>query len=79
MGSIQPLPRNLYQMYGLQFDRFYVTVYMPECATDVSRDTAGDQIEYQGNRFQAVQKVNWYTPNFWIAMLFVQVLPPSTS
>ena len=76
MGSIQPLPRNLYQMYGLQFDRYYVTVYMPESATDVSRDTAGDQIEYQGNRFQAVQKVNWYAQDGWIAMLFVQILPP---
>ena len=47
-------------MYGLQFDRYYVTAYMPESATDVSRDTAGDQIDYQGSRFQAVQKVNWY-------------------
>ena len=51
---------------------------MPESATDVSRDTAGDQIEYQGNRFQAVQKVNWYAQDGWVAMLFVQVLPPST-
>ena len=75
-GSIQPVPRNLYQMYGLQFDKNYVTVYMPESATDVSRDAAGDQIAYAGNRFQAVQKVNWFGPDGWIAMLFVQVLAP---
>ena len=75
-GSIQPVPRELYQTYGLQFDQNYVTAYMPESATDVSRDTAGDQIVYAGGRFQAVQKVNWYGPDGWIALLFVQVLPP---
>lgn len=75
-GSIQPVPRALYQTYGLQFDKNYVTAYMPESATDVSRDTAGDQIVYAGGRYQAVQKVNWYGPDGWIALLFVQVLPP---
>ena len=56
--------------------RYYVTAYMPESATDVSRDTAGDQIVYLGSRFQAVQKVNWYAQDGWIALLFVQVLAP---
>jgi hypothetical protein len=77
-GSIQPLPRSLYQEYGLQFDRFYVTIYMPENATDVSRDTTGDQFSYNGNRFQAVQKVNWFQQDGWISMLAVQVLQPGS-
>ena len=75
-GSVQPVPRALYEVYGLQFDKNYKMVYVPASYVDVSRDVAGDQIIYAGNYYQVMQKTDWFEADNWIAMLVIQVLPP---
>jgi hypothetical protein len=75
-GSVQPVPRQLYQEYGLQFDKNYYTVFVPLNIVDVTRDTSGDQITYNGNTLQVVQKTNWFAADGWVQMLCIQVLAP---
>lgn len=75
-GSAQPVPRNLYETYGLQFDKNYWTFFVQLNAVDISRDVAGDQITYNGYTFQIMQKTNWFPADSWIQFLSIQVLPP---
>ena len=72
-GSIQPVPRNLYEVYGLQFDKYYVTFFIERNVLDVARDVSGDQIIYCGSRFQVLQKTDWFHQDGWDALLAVQV------
>lgn len=73
MGSIQPVSRSLYQTYGLDFDRYYLTFYVSENVIDVTRDISGDQMVFNGNPYQCVQKTDWFPQDGWTAVLCVQI------
>ena len=77
-GSVQPVPRNLYQAYGLDMDRYYVNFYVSQNVLDIDRDISGDQIEFGGKRFQCISKTDWFPQDGWIAMLAVEVPTPSS-
>lgn len=72
-GSVQPVPRALYDKYGLLFDKNYVTIYVSKNALDVAADIAGDQFAYNGKRYQAESKTDWFAQDGWDAILCVQV------
>jgi hypothetical protein len=75
-GSVQPVPRSLYQSYGLDFQRNYVNVYVPQAILDIARDVSGDQIAFQGATYQCVSRTPWVGIDGWDAVLCVQVLTP---
>lgn len=74
-GSFQPVPRNKYENMGLDFQRDYFTFYASRNVLDLSRDVAGDQLEFQGKRFQCVSKVDWYGIDGWDGVLCVKIEP----
>lgn len=73
LGSVQPVPRNLFQQNGLDFQRNYVNVYLQQGVIDVDRDVSGDQIVFQSNRYQVMSKTPWFGIDGWDAMLCVQI------
>ena len=73
-GSVQPVPRSLFQTYGLDFQRYYINVYVSRDILDVARDVSGDQIVFEGKRFQCVSKTPWAGIDGWDAILCVQIV-----
>ena len=72
-GSVQPVPRTLYENMGLNFQRNYMNFYTPNNIFDVDRDVAGDQFIFQGNSYQAISKTAWFGVDGWVAVLAVQI------
>jgi hypothetical protein len=74
-GSVQPVPRSLYQQYGLDLDRYYINFYVSKNVMDVARNVSGDQIVFNGNHYQCLSKTDWSPQDGWVAVLAVQITP----
>lgn len=72
-GSVQPVPRNLYQAYGLDLQKNYMNFYMPQDVIDIERDVSGDQIKFNCKTFQCLSKTDWYGIDGWIQVLAVEI------
>lgn len=72
-GSFQPVPRNKYEMLGLDFQKTYFNFYVSRSVLDLQRDVSGDQLTFQGQRFQCVSKTPWYGIDGWDAVLCVEI------
>lgn len=73
-GSFQPIQRNLYQQLGLDLQKSYFNFYTSTDMIDVSRDVSGDQIEFQGKRYQCESLTEWYGIDGWVAIRCVAQL-----
>jgi len=76
-GSFQPVPRQLYAQYGLDFQKSYFTFYVSANMLDVQRNVSGDQISFNGARFQCESNVEWFNIDGWVAVLCVQIEQPA--
>lgn len=72
-GSIQPIPRNLYMQYGLDFQRNYLVFYVQKDVFDVTRDISGDQMFFNGHTFQCISNTDWFPMDGWVSILTVQI------
>lgn len=72
-GSLQPVPRTLYQANGLDYEKNYYTFYTPNNVLDVRRDVSGDQITFNGMRLQVLASNDWFPMDGWVGVLCVQV------
>jgi hypothetical protein len=72
-GSVQPVPKTLYEVYGLDFTKNYFTFFVSQSIMDITRNLSGDAFLYNGNCFQCVQKTDWFSYNGWDAILAIQV------
>lgn len=72
-GSVQPLPRNLYQAYGFDLQQNYVNFYASRRFLDVTRDVSGDQIVFQGRKYQCLSTTPWFGIDNWDQILCVQI------
>lgn len=72
-GSVQPVPRTLFEQLGLDLQKNYVNIYVSRDILDISRDVSGDQIIYNGNNYQVLSKTAWDAVDGWDAILCVQV------
>lgn len=75
-GSIQPVPRSLYAINGLEFDKYYVNFFLAKNVFDVARDIAGDVISYCGEYYQLESKTDWFGMDGWVQVLAVKVPNP---
>lgn len=71
-GSVQAVPRNLYQQNGLDFNRDYVTFYTTTQMMDVEREKSGDQFMYNGQLYQCLSNNNWFGQDGWVGVLAVR-------
>lgn len=72
-ASVQPVPRDVYQVLGLDFRKFYFDVYISKDVIGVKRDVSGDKIEYNGETFQCMSITDWYAQNGWVTVLCVRI------
>lgn len=72
-GSFQAVPRSLYQQFGLDLQKSYYTFYTSNNILDVLRDVSGDQIAFQGQRYQVESANDWFAVDGWKGVLVVHI------
>lgn len=75
-GSVQAVPRSVYQERGLDLQKNYVNFFVRSDAIDLHRDTSGDQFRYSGKVFQLISTTNWYGQDGWVEVLCVEIGNP---
>lgn len=70
-GSFQPVPRTLYQQYGLDFSKSYFLFYTSNDAHGVTRDSSGDKLVFNGLNYQCEAETEWFAIDGWAAVLCV--------
>lgn len=75
VGSWQPVPRKLYQQYGLDLQKDYFTFYTSNNVLDLQRDISGDQLAFNGQRYQCESNNDWYPMDGWKGILVVHLGP----
>jgi len=73
VGSFQPVKRSLYEQYGLDYQKEYFNFYVLNDLVDVSRGVSGDQIEFNGSRFQCESKQGWFPFDQWMFITCVKI------
>jgi hypothetical protein len=79
-GSVQPVNRSVYAERGLEFEKNYVTWFLPYIdAIDLVRDESGDQFEFNGKRYQLKGKTDWFSQDGWNELLAIEIGPATGS
>lgn len=73
VGSFQPVPRTLYEQYGLDLQKDYFTFYTSTDNYDVRRNVSGDQIAFNGDRYQCESNNEWFALDGWNGILCVKI------
>ena len=73
--NIQPVPRKLYQQLGLDLDKYYIMIYTDNPLLVVERDTPGDQIQFNSQRFQLLDNTDWKPQDSWQGIMAVRLNP----
>lgn len=71
MGSVQPVPRTVYAMNGLDLQKNYFNVFLPQKIVDINRDVSGDQFSYNGLKLQGISAMAWSSVDGWTEILCV--------
>ena len=72
-GSFQPVPRSRYEFQGLDFSKSYWVLFAPLGMIGVDRDVSGDQLTFQGRRYQVESITAWHGVDGWSEALCVEV------
>ena len=72
-GSFQPVPRSLYQQYGLDLSKSYFTFYTLLNLIDIQRDVSADQIAFNGATYQCISTNDWFAIDGWEGILCVLI------
>jgi hypothetical protein len=89
LGSVQPVPRSRYEAYGLDWQKSYVTWFVPNVdAQPIKRnpDGSGDVIEWPVNndgsliagksrRYQLVGDTPWTNIDSWTYVIGIDIGP----
>jgi hypothetical protein len=60
-ASVQAVPREVYQEFGLDFQKNYVMIFALVDSTDLDRDQTGDQFKLPDGRiYQVVSEADWF-------------------
>ncbi len=71
-GNVQAVPRNLFEVYGLDFQSQYLMFYVSRQILDVERDVSGDTIQYANAKYQCKSQTDWNAQNGWTAVIAVK-------
>lgn len=75
VGSFQPVPREIYEVLGLDLQKSYFRFFTSNDLLDINRDVSGDQISFDGKRYQVESATQWYKLDGWKELLCVQIEP----
>ena len=74
IGSLQAVSWDRLQFLGLDSEKEYVAFYTASDLLNIERDTSGDQLAYQGKRYQIIGKPNdWVRQDGWNGVLCVRI------
>lgn len=73
LGSVQAVPRSVYQNIGLDYQKNYMYCFMVGDFSDIKRGESGDQMEYGGKRWQFLSEADWSNQDGWVYELAVEV------
>lgn len=77
-GSVQPVDRARYEAYGLDWQKSYVTWFVPNnFPQPITRNPNGDGdvIEWNARRYQVVGDTPWSAIDQWTRVLCVDIGP----
>lgn len=74
-GSIQPVPRTIMELLGLDMQRRYVNIFVSQTVIDIQRDTSSDKFNFGGTTYQIVSITPWAMIDGWVQALSVEVPP----
>ncbi len=72
-GSFQPVAKQVYYQFGLDFQKKYYYLFAEVDFLDVGRDVAGDQVSFSGRRYQCESATPWFAIDGWSQILLVDI------
>ena len=72
-GSVQAVPRRLYQLHGLDWKKKYITIFSSDKIDGPDRDTSGDRLTFNGKLYQALEENDWTPIDGWNGVMCVQI------
>lgn len=72
-GSFQAVPRSMYLVLGLDFEKEYVNYYTSNKLIDIVRDASPDEFEFEGSRYQVISNTNWIQVDGWLGSMAVKI------
>lgn len=72
-GSVQPVPRELFDQMGLDLQGDYIKVFLEKRVLVVERDVSGDEVIYNGDTYQVLSSTPWYAADGWMELLCAKV------
>jgi len=71
-ANIQPVPRSVYEQFGLDLQRNYYTIFVSENLFDLQREVSGDQVIFDNRTLQLESNtadwINQYGYNSYLAV-----------
>lgn len=74
-ASVQAVPRSVYKQFGLDLQKQYIKFFAPVDFFDLSRDTAGDKVVFNGRLYQINSQTDWFVQDGWASCLAADVGP----
>lgn len=72
-GSFQPVPKELYEVNGLDFKQQWFVFYTSKDILEIGEDTSSDILVYNSKRYQVTSKNDWLDFNGWVGVLCVRI------
>jgi hypothetical protein len=72
-GSVQPIPRSMYELLGLDLQKVYINFYSTHPVIDLARDISGDRIGFNGKLYQCLSNNDWSAVDGWQGTICVEV------
>ena len=74
-GNFQPVARNLYAQYGLDFAKTYYTLVIGADVVALKRGIDGDRLAYFGRLYSCESDTPWYNSDGYSISLCVDIGP----
>jgi hypothetical protein len=72
LGSFQPIAKEKYEQFGLDFQKSYAYFFTSNDALGVNRDYSGDYLIVRNERYYVNDDVSWYKFDGWNQILVVK-------
>ncbi|MNH03096.1 hypothetical protein D3C81_678170 [compost metagenome] len=74
-ASVQAVDRNTYNQLGLDMNKRYIQIYVSDDVNDLTRDTTGDKVHFNGREYSITSALDWFAIDGWVGLLCVDVGP----
>jgi len=74
-GSVQAVPRSMYEQLGLDFNSRYINIWHETALQDVGRDRPSDQVTFGGKRHDLIGRSDWTLIDGWNSVMAVELNP----